>query len=120
MEEMCTPDTDGESATVVETKLPLAGRLISEDAHLMAEPSDMEGEENEAHTVSVDAAHRVSVDAAHRVNVDETHMANAYSCILCSALHRSYPERACEKVYIFTGVPLPSAGMALIMLCTRR
>ena len=109
---MCTPDANGESATVVETKLPLARRLISEDAHLMAEPSDMEGEENEAHTVSV--------DAAHRVNVDETHMAKTHSCILCSVLHRNYPKRACEKVYIFTGVPLPSAGMALIMLCPRR
>ena len=95
MEEMCTPDTNGESATVVETKLPLARRLISEDAHLMAEPSDMEREENAAHRVSVDAAHTVSVDAAHRVSVDETHMANTRSCILCSVLHRNYPKRAC-------------------------
>lgn len=62
---MRTPDTNGESATVVETELPLARRLVSEDAHLMAEPSKVEGEENGAHTV----------------NVDETDMANTHSCI---------------------------------------
>ena len=113
LKEMWPPDADGEGATVVEPKLPLACWLVSEDTHLMTEPSDAgcggggRGKwlnnilwmKCNAYTV-----HTVNEQTGHTVNTDAADTAYTHSSIQCIAvLLRNCPptELATQCIYVY-------------------